>query len=69
MAPQDTGAVASTLDTLPARTFRWSAWTPGDKGKVFMVVRADNKAYGNQSLRVLAPSSPTRAPWWSTKAT
>jgi simple sugar transport system substrate-binding protein/ribose transport system substrate-binding protein len=50
MAPQDTGAVASTLDTLAAKNIPVvSVDTRPDKGKVFMVVRADNRAYGQKA--------------------
>ncbi|GAA0218499.1 sugar ABC transporter substrate-binding protein [Saccharothrix mutabilis subsp. mutabilis] len=54
MAPQDTGAVASTLDRLekagiPVVTVD----TRPDRGKAYMVVRADNKAYGEKACRFL----------------
>jgi len=54
MAPQDTGAVASTLDGLAAKNIPVvSVDTRPDKGKVFMVVRADNKAYGMKACDFL----------------
>jgi simple sugar transport system substrate-binding protein/ribose transport system substrate-binding protein len=47
MAPQDTGAIASTLDRLAkAKVPVISVDTRPDKGDVYMVVRADNRAYG-----------------------
>ena len=43
MAPQDTGAIASTLDRLAGQNVPVvTIDTRPDKGKVFMVVRADN---------------------------
>ncbi|GIH21056.1 sugar ABC transporter substrate-binding protein [Rugosimonospora africana] len=54
MAPQDTGAVASTLDTLAGKNIPVvSVDTRPDKGKVYMVVRADNKAYGTKACDFL----------------
>jgi ABC-type sugar transport system substrate-binding protein len=54
MAPQDTGAIASTLDTLASKNIPVvSVDTRPDKGKVFMVVRADNKAYGTKACDFL----------------
>ncbi|MFI6263831.1 sugar ABC transporter substrate-binding protein [Micromonospora sp. NPDC051006] len=54
MAPQDTGAIASTLDTLGNRKIPVvSVDTRPDKGKVFMVVRADNRAYGQKACEFL----------------
>jgi simple sugar transport system substrate-binding protein/ribose transport system substrate-binding protein len=54
MAPQDTGAVASTLDALAAKNIPVvSVDTRPDKGKVYMVVRADNKAYGTKACDFL----------------
>ncbi|MFG2146624.1 sugar ABC transporter substrate-binding protein [Streptomyces sp. NPDC048696] len=54
MAPQDTGAVASTLDTLHQRKIPViSVDTRPDKGDVYMVVRADNKAYGEKACAFL----------------
>jgi simple sugar transport system substrate-binding protein/ribose transport system substrate-binding protein len=54
MAPQDTGAVASTLATLESKKIPVvSVDTRPDKGKVFMVVRADNRAYGQQACEFL----------------
>ena len=47
MAPQDTGAIASTLDRLDkAKIPVVTVDTRPDKGNTYMVVRADNKAYG-----------------------
>ena len=54
MAPQDTGAVASTLATLESKKIPVvSVDTRPDKGKVFMVVRADNRAYGQKACEFL----------------
>jgi simple sugar transport system substrate-binding protein/ribose transport system substrate-binding protein len=54
MAPQDTGAIASTLDTLEQKKIPVvSVDTRPDKGKVFMVVRADNRAYGTKACEFL----------------
>lgn len=54
MAPQDTGAIASTLDRLandgiPVVTID----TRPDKGKVFMVVRADNIDLGLKACKAM----------------
>ena len=54
MAPQDTGAIASTLATLESKKIPVvSVDTRPDKGKVFMVVRADNRAYGQKACEFL----------------
>ncbi|MFD8081504.1 sugar ABC transporter substrate-binding protein [Kitasatospora sp. NPDC059722] len=54
MAPQDTGAIASTLDQLSAKKIPVvSIDTRPDKGNVYMVVRADNKAYGTKACEFL----------------
>src|SRR3954451_6505737 len=54
MAPQDTGAIASTLSTLASKKIPVvSVDTRPDKGKVFMVVRADNRAYGQKACEFL----------------
>ncbi|WP_433528170.1 sugar ABC transporter substrate-binding protein [Micromonospora sp. CA-263727] len=54
MAPQDTGAIASTLDTLESRKIPVvSVDTRPDRGRVFMVVRADNRAYGQKACEFL----------------
>jgi simple sugar transport system substrate-binding protein/ribose transport system substrate-binding protein len=54
MAPQDSGAVASTLDTLASKNIPVvSVDTRPDKGKAYMVVRADNRAYGTQACQYL----------------
>ncbi|SDS52823.1 simple sugar transport system substrate-binding protein/ribose transport system substrate-binding protein [Streptomyces sp. TLI_053] len=54
MAPQDTGAIASTLDQLSAKKIPVvSVDTRPDKGNVYMVVRADNKAYGSKACEFL----------------
>jgi simple sugar transport system substrate-binding protein/ribose transport system substrate-binding protein len=54
MAPQDTGAIASTLDTLAAKKIPVvSVDTRPDKGDVYMVVRADNRAYGTKACEYL----------------
>ncbi len=54
MAPQDTGAIASTLDTLATKKIPVvSVDTRPDKGDVYMVVRADNRAYGTKACEYL----------------
>jgi simple sugar transport system substrate-binding protein/ribose transport system substrate-binding protein len=54
MAPQDTAAIASTLDGLAQKKISVvSVDTRPDKGKVFMVVRADNRAYGVKACTYL----------------
>jgi simple sugar transport system substrate-binding protein/ribose transport system substrate-binding protein len=54
MAPQDTGAIATTLSTLESKKIPVvTVDTRPDKGKVFMVVRADNKAYGTKACEFL----------------
>ncbi|MDG4824132.1 sugar ABC transporter substrate-binding protein [Asanoa sp. WMMD1127] len=54
MAPQDTGAIASTLTQLEGKKIPVvSVDTRPDKGKVFMVVRADNRAYGQKACEFL----------------
>jgi ribose transport system substrate-binding protein len=54
MAPQDTGAIASTLESLAEKKIPVvSVDTRPDKGKVFMVVRADNRAYGQKACEFL----------------
>ncbi|WP_280693120.1 sugar ABC transporter substrate-binding protein [Kitasatospora sp. GAS204B] len=54
MAPQDTGAIASTLDQLAAKKIPVvSVDTRPDKGNVYMVVRADNRAYGTEACQFL----------------
>ena len=54
MAPQDTGAIASTLGQLANKHIPVvSVDTRPDSGKVYMVVRADNKAYGTKACQFL----------------
>src|SRR5690349_6597722 len=54
MAPQDTGAIASTLETLATKKIPVvSVDTRPDKGDVYMVVRADNRAYGTKACEYL----------------
>src|SRR2546421_4464963 len=54
MAPQDTAAVANTLEDLASKNIPVvSVDTRPDQGKVFMVVRADNKAYGQKACEFL----------------
>jgi simple sugar transport system substrate-binding protein/ribose transport system substrate-binding protein len=54
MAPQDTAAIAPTLDQLAAKKISVvSVDTRPDTGKVYMVVRADNKAYGTKACQFL----------------
>jgi ribose transport system substrate-binding protein len=54
MAPQDTGAIATTLDQLATKNIPVvTVDTRPDKGKTFMVVRADNRAYGEKACKFL----------------
>ena len=54
MAPQDTAAIANTLDDLASKHIPViSVDTRPDKGQVYMVVRADNKAYGEKACKFL----------------
>lgn len=54
IAPQDTGAVASKLDELAAKKIPVvSVDTRPDSGQVYMVVRADNRAYGRKACEFL----------------
>jgi ABC-type sugar transport system substrate-binding protein len=54
MAPQDTAAIAPTLDQLAAKKVPVvTIDTRPDTGKVFMVVRADNRAYGTKACQFL----------------
>ncbi|GAB2794091.1 sugar ABC transporter substrate-binding protein [Streptomyces daliensis] len=54
MAPQDTGAISSTLESLEEQKIPViSVDTRPDEGKVYMVVRADNRAYGRKSCEYL----------------
>lgn len=54
MAPQDTGAVTAELQRLAEKKIPVvSVDTRPDEGKVYMVVRADNRAYGEKSCEYL----------------
>jgi len=54
MAPQDTAAVAPSLATLSAKKIPVvTIDTRPDTGSVFMVVRADNRAYGTKACQFL----------------
>ncbi|NKE60497.1 sugar ABC transporter substrate-binding protein [Lentzea sp. PSKA42] len=54
MAPQDTAAIAPTLEQLAAKKIPVvTVDTRPDSGNVFMVVRADNRAYGEKACRFL----------------
>ncbi|MGR3932613.1 sugar ABC transporter substrate-binding protein [Streptomyces sp. BRA346] len=54
MAPQDTGAVSSTLEQLEEKKIPVvSVDTRPDSGKIYMVVRADNRAYGTKACEYL----------------
>ncbi|MEW5626786.1 sugar ABC transporter substrate-binding protein [Streptomyces hydrogenans] len=54
MAPQDTAAIAPTLAQLEARNIPVvTVDTRPDSGKVFMVIRADNRAYGEKACQYL----------------
>jgi len=54
MAPQDTAAIAPTLQQLNSKNIPVvSIDTRPDTGNVYMVVRADNKAYGTNACQFL----------------
>ena len=54
MAPQDTAAIAPALQSLAAKKIPVvTIDTRPDQGEVFMVVRADNRAYGEKACRFL----------------
>jgi simple sugar transport system substrate-binding protein/ribose transport system substrate-binding protein len=54
MAPQDTAAIAPTLDQLAAKKIPVvTVDTRPDSGTVAMVVRADNRAYGTKACQFL----------------
>src|SRR5262245_39747353 len=54
MAPQDTAAVAPTLSMLAGKNIpAISVDTRPDTGQVYMVVRADNRAYGTKACMFL----------------
>lgn len=54
MAPQDTGAITAALQRLAEKKIPVvSVDTRPDEGKVYMVVRADNRAYGEKSCDYL----------------
>jgi ABC-type sugar transport system substrate-binding protein len=54
MAPQDTAAIAPTLESLAAKKIPVvTIDTRPDTGSVFMVVRADNRAYGTKACQFL----------------
>ena len=57
MAPQDTAAIAPTLAQLQTKKIPVvTIDTRPDTGNVFMVVRADNKAYGTKACQFLGTS-------------
>ncbi|MEV0531443.1 sugar ABC transporter substrate-binding protein [Kitasatospora sp. NPDC050463] len=54
MAPQDTAAIAPTLAQLEAKKIPVvTVDTRPDTGRVYMVVRADNRAYGEKACQYL----------------
>jgi simple sugar transport system substrate-binding protein/ribose transport system substrate-binding protein len=54
MAPQDTAAIAPTLQNLAEKKVSVvSVDTRPDSGPVYMVVRADNRAYGDKACQFL----------------
>ncbi|MFL6140537.1 MAG: sugar ABC transporter substrate-binding protein [Labedaea sp.] len=54
MAPQDTAAIAPTLDQLASKKIPLvSVDTRPDSGEAYMVVRADNRAYGEKACQFL----------------
>jgi ABC-type sugar transport system substrate-binding protein len=57
MAPQDTAAIGPTLQQLQSKKIPVvTIDTRPDTGNVFMVVRADNKAYGEKACQFLGTS-------------
>ncbi|MFF4209130.1 sugar ABC transporter substrate-binding protein [Streptomyces sp. NPDC001796] len=57
MAPQDTAAIAPTLSQLEAKKIPVvTVDTRPDTGNVYMVVRADNRAYGEKACEYLGTS-------------
>ena len=57
MAPQDTAAIAPTLADLQSKKIPVvTIDTRPDTGSVYMVVRADNKAYGEKACKFLGDS-------------
>src|SRR5438093_7930882 len=54
IAPQDTGAIGPKLDELAGKGIpAVSVDTRPDTGKIYMVVRADNRAYGQKACEFL----------------
>lgn len=54
IAPQDTGAIGPKLDELAGKNIPVvSVDTRPDAGKIYMVVRADNRAYGQKACEFL----------------
>jgi ribose transport system substrate-binding protein len=54
IAPQDTGAIGPKLDELAGKGIPVvSVDTRPDSGKIYMVVRADNRAYGQKACEFL----------------
>jgi ribose transport system substrate-binding protein len=54
IAPQDTGAIGPKLDELAGKNIHVvSVDTRPDSGRVYMVVRADNRAYGQKACEFL----------------
>jgi ribose transport system substrate-binding protein len=54
IAPQDTGAIGPKLDELSGKNIPVvSVDTRPDTGKIYMVVRADNRAYGQKACEFL----------------
>src|SRR3954470_17337088 len=57
MAPQDTAAIVPTLQSLESKKIPVvTIDTRPDSGNVYMVVRADNKAYGAKACKFLGDS-------------
>src|SRR3954464_14816019 len=57
MAPQDTAAIAPTLTQLEGKKIPVvTIDTRPDQGNVYMVVRADNRAYGTKACQFLGTS-------------
>jgi ABC-type sugar transport system substrate-binding protein len=60
MAPQDTAAIAPALQSLATKKIPVvTIDTRPDQGEVFMVVRADNRAYGEKACKFLGATAST----------
>ena len=70
LAPQDTAAVAPTLGQLKQKKIPVvTVDTRPDKGNVYMVVRADNRAYGEKACKFLGDKLKGKGKVASSRAT